>query len=228
MKTARRERGFPGSRERGASPRARPRSRQRGLVALLTFCVGLLAGCAGSGRVQIAALNFQAIDPPAGPAPRFAELPLDRCTWWLDEQGKVWIAMERAQTLWLGPEWQFRFQLSLALDEPPAGRSREYLVSRREMRATTRFGPSQSRFASINGIVALYREPNNQLRGSFRLQVAREVQQLLGNWSTASRYLMMGTFVAVPDDGRGRQIARATEDLGGQREPPTPTQPSPP
>jgi hypothetical protein len=59
--------------------------------------------------------------------------------------------------------------------------------------------------------VALYREAGAQYRGSFRMEVAREVQQLLGGWSRPSRYLMMGTFTAVANETRGRQIATATE-----------------
>jgi hypothetical protein len=194
-------------------------------VALALAGLGLLAGCQGSGQVQIAALNFQAIDPPEGPPPRFWQLDLDRCYWWTDEVGHVWVALERDQrSLLLGEMGHLRFQLSLALGEPPAGRARDYRISRREMRVTARFGPAQSRWVSMSGIVALYREPQDRLRGSFRLDVSREVQQLLGGWGNAARYLMMGTFTAVHDEVAGRRIAADTESLGLEGEPPA-TQP---
>jgi hypothetical protein len=94
------------------------------------------------------------------------------------------------------------------------------------LRAVARFGPAQSRFESLSGVVALYRQAGDRLRGSFRLQVAREVQQWLGDWSRPSRYLMMGTFEAVPDEQRGRRIAQETEAVGRERPPSAATQPS--
>ncbi len=186
----------------------------------------MLAGCTGSGHVQIAALDYQAIDPPAGPPPRVVQIDADRCCWWTDERGKVWVALERDQPLLLTPEWRFKFQLSLALDEPPAGRARDYAVSKRELRAMVRAGPTQARYSSVRGIVALYREPHDQMRGSFRLEVAREVQQMLGGWGRPGRYLMMGTFHAVRDEARGRVIAAQTEFLDRGRDPAA-SQPAP-
>ena len=188
----------------------------------------LLAGCAGSARVYVTALDFQSIDPPAGPAPRFVELDMDRCSWWTDDAGHVWVAMERDRPVLFMPEWRFRFQLSFALDDPPAGRARDYRVTKRELRGTARFGPTQSRFVSLAGIVALYREPGDRFRGSFRIEVAREVQQILGGWGRPTRYLMMGTFNAVPDDGRGRRVAAETESLGTQRGPSPASRPAAP
>jgi hypothetical protein len=188
-------------------------------VLALIGGLGLLAGCNGSGRVDVAALDFQAIDPPAGPAPRFVVLDLDRCYWWADEDGRVHVALERDRPILLAGDWRFRFQLSLALDQLPAGKARDYRVNRRELRGVARFGPAQSRFTSLYGIVALYREPQDRLRGSFRMEVSRETQQLLGGWSRPSRYLMMGTFVAVPDGERGRRIAAEAEAPGAVGEP---------
>jgi hypothetical protein len=187
-----------------------------GLIPFLLF----LAGCAGTGRVSVAALDYQAIDPPAGPPAQFTQLDLDACCWWTDADGHVWVAMACERPSWLVPEWRFRFLLSLALDQPPAGRARDYRLGQKELRGVARFGPAQSRFESVRGIVALYREPGEQLRGSFRMEAAREVQQLLGGWSRASRYFMMGTFRAVHDEARGRRIAADAEALGPERPPP--------
>lgn len=168
----------------------------------------LLAGCQGMGQVSVTALNFEAIDPPAGPEPRVVTLKMDRCYWW-EEAGGIWVALERDRGVPLGPEWRFKFQIALALGERPAGRARDYRVSQGEMRAAARFGPAQSRWESVRGVVALYREPDERFRGSFRLQVDREVQQVLGGWSRPMRYLMLGTFTAVHGPERGRQIAEA-------------------
>ena len=197
----------------------RPRISAEWLLPVAAGWLCLAAGCGGSGggRVEVTALNYRAIDPPA---PRFVRVEIERCYWWTDEAGQVWVAMERDKPWLLGPE-RFVFQLSLSLEKLPAGRQRNYRVTKRELRAVARFGPAESRFVSLSGIVAIYHEPGDRLRGSFRLEVAREVLQLLGQWSRPSRYLMMGTFEAVRDEQRGRPIADQTEAFGWQREPPT-------
>lgn len=186
----------------------------RVIAAVAATATMLAAGCQGGGQVDITALNYRDIDPPA---PRFTRVPLDRCYWWTDAQERVWIAMERDQPLWVTPD-RFLFQLSLRLDKLPQGKSRNYLASNRELRGVVRFGPTQSRFVSLAGVVALYREPEERLRGSFRLDVVRHTQQLLGGWNRTGRYLMMGTFEAVRDEVQGRRIAEATEAHGWERE----------
>lgn len=177
-----------------------------------------LTGCQGSGRVELAVLDFGRIDPPA---PRISTVRLQRCYWWTDEEGQVWIALERDQPWLLGPE-RFIYQMSLVLEALPAGPAREYLVNKRELRALARFGPAEARFVSLNGIVALYRASGDRLRGSLRLHVRHQAPKLLGlgGWTQPKSYLMMGTFEAVHDEVRGRRIATETESQGWDREPP--------
>lgn len=184
------------------------------MVAVASLCAAVV-GCAAPGRIQLTSLNFREIDPPA---PAFSTVELDYCGWWTDDDGKLWIAMERVQRVPLVPD-ALVFRMSLALDDPPAGAARNYSVSRKELRAFARFGPAQSRFMSLAGIAALYREPNARFRGSMRLDVAQQTQQLLGQWSGAQRQLMLIEFVAQPDDGRGRRIAEESEAVGLPRRP---------
>ena len=191
-------------------------------LSLAAAALALLIGCQGSGRVEVVALDYKAIDPPA---PHCTGLNVDRCYWWSDEAGHVWVAMERNQP-WLFGRTHFVFQLSLMLEKLPAGKARNYLIGKQELRAAARFGPAQSRFVSLNGIVALYRESGERLRGSYRLQVARKTQGPLGNWSSGSRHLMMGTFTAVHDEEAGRRIAADTEADGWERQTPE-SQPAP-
>lgn len=174
-------------------------------------------GCGGSAHLELAALDYRSIDPPA---PRTARFDTGDCYWW--QQGRqVWIAIERVSVPpLLGKAAAFQFQLSLELPELPAGRARDYLVERRELRARARIGPLELRFTSLAGIVALYREPGEQLRGSLRLVVSREANQLLGGWARGSNVLMLGTFTAVHDEARGRRIAAQTEGPGWERDPP--------
>ncbi len=190
---------------------------RRGPAAAVLLAVLAAAGCGGSARVELATLNFSAIDPPA---PQVARVVLHRCTWWQDDAGQVWIAMERQEPLVVVPG-HFGFRLSLVLSGLPAGRAREYRVAQRELRAAVRLGPVESRYESILGIVALYREPGDRLRGSFRLLVGQQSSRLLGGWTSPMQQLMLGTFEAVPDtDGRGRAIAAETEAAGWSRPPP--------
>ena len=183
---------------------------------VLTVAMGLLSGCAAPGQVHIAPLNYHQIDPPA---PGFTTIQLGECFWWTDESGQVCVAMERHVPSIFGRYAAFRFQMSLELERPPAGAGRNYTVARRELRASARFGPTQNRFTSIAGIVALYTAPGDRLRGSFRIFVSRQVNRLLGGWTRPSGYLMLGQFNATRDEQRGRAIAAATEAHGWQREP---------
>jgi hypothetical protein len=176
-----------------------------------------VAGC-GGGRIELASLNFRAIDPPAAPPPRFGRIDLDCCYWWTDDEGQLWIAMQREQTPFFNPKLRFEFQLSLRLKKLPAGAALDYQIGRQELRGRLRMGPLESRFTSTIGIVALYREPNDRLRGSLRLQAARVTTRWLGGWGRPARYLMLGSFVAVHDEQRGHAIAQATESQGWGRD----------
>lgn len=190
-------------------------------AAVLSLSAGLCAGCGGRGQIQLAALNYREIDPPA---PRIISFDVQHAYWWIDEDGAVWIGLESDRSWLLIPE-HLTFQLSLVLERLPAGRMRDYKVSQRELRGVLRFGPAENRFESISGIVALYRDPGDRLRGSVRLDVARFGRQML-DWTGPSRYLLLGTFVAVSNEERGRLIAAATEAEGWARVPAPQSQPS--
>lgn len=186
-----------------------------GAVVALLACI---AGCAGSAHIELAALDYKMIDPPA---PKFAPIDARQCYWWTAGDGKVWVAIEQyTESVLFGKSGAFLFQLSLELKDAPAGRARNYLVEQRELRAIVKIGPAEIRFQSLAGIVALYRDRNSpdHLRGSFRLLVGREVSQVLGGWSRGTNVLMLGSFEAVRDEARGKRIADATEGNGWQRD----------
>jgi hypothetical protein len=190
------------------------------------FLVGVacasLAGCSGSATIRLTPLNFTAIDPPA---PRVAQLTIDECYWWEDAAGQIWIAMQERRAGLFTDFADLGFQLSLRLEQPPAGAARNYLARRDELRARVKIGPVESRLESTHGIVALYREGDDRYRGTFRLRVHREVNYLLGGWSRPTTYLLLGEFTAVQDAARGQAIANLTESAGWDRAPVT--EPSP-
>jgi len=181
----------------------------------------VLVGCSGSGRIELAALNFRAIDPPAAPSPRVVRVNLDRCYWWTDQADRLWLAMEHRRLPLLNPRLRVAFQLSLALEKLPAGPARDYHVGPQTLRGLVRAGPWESRLTARRGIIALYRESGNRLRGSLRIEAVRVSAGWLGHWSRPKDYLLLGTFVAVPDRGRGRAILAATESAGWERGPTT-------
>ena len=186
-----------------------------GLAAALSLFAVAAAGCAGAGRVELVSLNYRSIDPPR---PRAEGLDIDRCYWWTDESGRVWVALESVRQPLFGSVGEFTFKMSLALEALPAGAGRNYTVGKRELRAVARFVLSEARYVSSAGIVALYRESGDRLRGSMRLRVRREVSRLLGGWGRPSSYVLQGTFLAVHDEQRGRLITAATESRGWERE----------
>lgn len=185
------------------------------LVALLLCVLG--TGCAGRARLEFTPLHFKSIDPPP---PHVTRLEFQHCYWWTDEDGTVWIAMEKKFAPWFNPRLQFEVQVSLALEKLPAGKARNYRIGGRELRARVKFGIWESRFASRAGIVALYRESGQRLRGSLRVQTSRVSSQLLGGWGEPTNYLMQGSFLAVENRQRGRAFAEITESQGWERSAP--------
>lgn len=195
-------------------PAARRSRSSAALVLAAALCA--LPGCSGNAHLEMAALDFQMIDPPP---PRVTRVELDRCYWWTDEDGFVWVSIERVMRPFFGAFGEVLLQFSFALDRPPAGKARNYIVGDRELRGRVRLGPSESRFVSVNGIVAAYREPGQRLRGSFRLEATRQTSRVLGGWGLPTKFLLMGTFNAIHDAARGRAVAAATEESGWERDP---------
>ncbi len=199
------------------------RSSKRGVRCRFPVAVGLLCmlcvtGCRGGGDVQLISLDFRSIDPPA---PRVFELSFDRCVWWSDANGRLWLAMSRDMQSILGPLGRVQFEMSIRLEKPPSGKARNYSLAADEVRARIRTALSETRLTSISGILAVYRESGDALRGSFRFQANRHTLQILGGWSRGARFLFLGRFHAAPDAGEAAAIVESTEGPGFERGEPT-------
>lgn len=189
--------------------------RANAIAALVGSSLALLApcGCAGNGQVEFISLNYRDIDPPAA---RANVVALDSCTWWEDGAGRVWIAMRRDAS-GLSELLRLTFRMSLALERLPAGAARNYVVDDETVRGLARLGPTLTRFTSVRGVLALYRDGKDRLRGSLRFEANRQAAQLLGGWGAAGRSVVLARFVASRDPGGGMEVVAATEESGFDR-----------
>ena len=192
---------------------------QRPTSAGLLVAAGLLlaagSGCTGHSRLEFIPLSCRTVEPP--PA-RTTALRAGRCYWWQDEYGQVWVAMEHENRSALGRYASFALRLSLVLDKLPAGRARDYTLTRRSFRGVFRSPTGESRFISTAGAATLQSPSGNRLRGSFRLLGQRQASRVLGDWGPPSSYLIQGTFEAVRDEVRGGRILADTESQGWGRQ----------
>lgn len=184
-------------------------------LASATLLLASGAGCAGGGRLDFISLDYGNIDPPA---PRPSTLKLSRGYWWTGEHDELWLSLEAVARPLAGAAGNATFQLSLRLERMPAGEARDYRINSQSLRAVAQFGPLESRFTSRRGILALYREKDGRLRGSLRISAQREDRRMLGGWTQPTPMLLLGQFVAVPDEEAGRPIAEKTESAGWERD----------
>lgn len=190
---------------------------RRGLAVLLLMAGVAVIGCA-PGMVEMTALDFGHIDPPAA---QVFEMPLDQCYWWADEDGRLWVAGRRRFAVPFAGEFgRIDFRLSLRLDGPPAGSAREFQVRADGLRAVLRAGPQELRFESRDGIVAAYRRDGGVLEIIGRIRASRRNTTMLGSWSEPSQYLMLLRMKAGEDARAGQPIAAETETQGFERRPP--------
>jgi hypothetical protein len=166
----------------------------------------LLLGCTPN-RLELISLDMTAIDPPA---PRPFSIEPQRCEWWEDDAGGLWLGLQSDVSSLLGPGQSFR--ATLKLDKLPSGAARNYTLNFDSLRAALKFGPVQARFVSQSGVVAAYREPGDRLRISLRALVTRHGLGLIGDWSRGGRTLWLATFTA------SRAAAAARADLVAETE----------
>ncbi|MBI5865422.1 MAG: hypothetical protein HZB38_13130 [Planctomycetes bacterium] len=184
------------------------------LFGTLSF---LLAGCSGGGSFEFASLDMTKIDPPP---PRVQRVPVDRAYWWVDaEDGSLRVAMQRNAPSLLGEIGRVLVRMSLRLEKPPAGASRQYAIRSGEFRGRIRVGASEARMTSAFGTAVIDRVDGNRIHGAVRLTANRQILQLLGGWGAASRTLVLGEFDAVPAKAEGRSIYADTESNDFTRPP---------
>lgn len=178
----------------------------------------LLAGCAGSARLDIVSLDASSIDPPPTTIYHYNAR---ECYAWTEPPGDTVIAMDcRPDTLFtpLGPA---KLKLSLVLRGGGDKSSFQSRVGRREVRGLFQWGLERHCFISYAGIVSVNRRPNGRMYGSFRLLLWHQPGPGLLDLFPRhpSQVLFVGTFDAVPErDNRGHALRDATEAHGWHRD----------
>lgn len=149
------------------------------------------------------------VDPP--PA-RVQTVRFDRALWWTDEaDGTLRIAMEKDAPSLLGEIGRVIVQLSLRLEKPPAGPTRQYTLGPAELRGRIRVGALETRLATASGVAVIDRVREGVFRGAVRLIATRRSMQLLGGWSSGPRVLLLGEFEALHHADAGKRVYDDTE-----------------
>ncbi|MBP7935809.1 MAG: hypothetical protein KA354_14270 [Phycisphaerae bacterium] len=190
-------------------------------AALRTSC--LLAalsaiGCTGQGTVHM--VPFMRSD--FGPAERpIASTPVTEAYYWLEPDGRLNIALRHHVASLLGKALESEWQMSIILDGLPAGAEKLYTLNARSVRAKHTRGPAHQRFASFGGVAVTEAPRNGLLSGRFHVTVRSQRFGVFSGWSPPLQrgplIIMVGTFTAVENATRGREILERTEGDGFDR-----------
>ncbi|HVP12769.1 MAG TPA: hypothetical protein VMV94_16460 [Phycisphaerae bacterium] len=200
------------------------------VILLGVLTVATAGGCAGSGVVQFASLHPTEIDPPATTVWR---MDAQQCYWWLDDAGELNVAMTCVRNnLLFSKLGRVTFDMSFVLGAPPAGSGRNYAIQQRETRSIFVSALQDLRLISSAGIVGVNMRDDGTLRGGFRtwmVPASNPAMSLSFLPQQTGPLLCFGTFRAVKDETRGKEI-RARCEAGGwvrpPRKPPTGSQPA--
>ena len=192
--------------------------RYRGPQCLILCCALALvtqAGCKAAGSVSYIDLKFKRLGT-GGPLVPTTEI--DHAVWSQDANRNEWlqVALSRHRDGFTALDRE-RFDLSLLLPGMPAGKGREYRVTKETLRAYSRKGVSHVRFASLGGIVGVWWEKNQTLAGRFRLRAKKQIFHILTGWVDAGPVIMAGEFNARRNDEMVERIIATSEEDGMER-----------
>ena len=149
--------------------------------------------------------------------PLSGEFTPDRCYYWCDEESRLCIAMAFENVSLIGDYGKRSMVMSLVLGEMPAGMGRTYRVTRSTLRMISHAAPKHTRWASLSGIVGVWRDGDKNIRGRFRIFTKQQTFHIALGWRGGSRALAVGEFLAVPGEEKGRQILEDSEARGMER-----------
>jgi len=138
------------------------------------------------------------------------------CYYWIDDDGRLCLAM-RGWGLGGSRFGRSSKEASLVLGPPAAGVGRNYRVDRETFRMIEHDPPKHERWASLSGIVALWRIDDTHVAGRFRIYAKYQRFHIAMGWYGNHRSVIVGEFQAVLDAARGGEILRDTEADGMER-----------
>ncbi len=182
------------------------------LVSMVTL------GCGSTSRLHVIQLGAKTLSPVL---PLIEEHDLSKGYYWVDEQGLLCVALSSGplSSDTGGGELRASLQLSLELPGVPAGQARDYAVTRRTLRALRHDHGMHERFASVFGIVSVWRGDGGVLHGRFRINAKKQLFNVFVGWGWDSEALLLGEFTTRPGQSAGELILRASEGGGLEREP---------
>lgn len=183
-------------------------------IALGVAVIASAIGCSGSGVVHFIPLDVKQI-PMTGAL--IAQINPDESYYWIDDAGKLCVALrQKHSSLWT-PLLSHDISLSLVLGDPPAGVTRAYPATRDTLRMRSAAGVTQLRTGSLSGGSVVWDYGKNMLRGRFRITVKQQSYTVLTDWTGNGRMLLIGEFSATQDRERGEEILKRSEEDGLER-----------
>ena len=171
----------------------------------------LLVGCTGGASIHVITLEGKRLNLTGA---MLATVHADECYHWVDDQGRVFVAMRGTRGSLLGARFSREFVLSLVASGVPAGTTRGYAATRQTLRTKSRSGYSHTRAASLSGALVLWDWGKATLRGRLRVIAKQQAYSVLSGWGNDGRVLLLGEFRAVRDRRRGEKILLQTEEGG--------------
>ena len=184
----------------------RPRSGAFGGLAV-AFPLAVGTGCASNGSVYLIPLSTKRLRTTEQ---LVHHVTPRRCYYWIDGN-RLCIAMSDFQWSLLGEMHEREFALSFVLDELPAGDARTYQANRRTMRLRSRDGLSNTRSASMSGLLTVWDFKKRRRHGRFRLLARKQSYFVLSGWGGTMPALVVGEFTADKNREAGEAILARTE-----------------
>ena len=170
-------------------------------------------GCATRARVDLIDLNFKRIEAKGD---LVESVSATDCFWWCDGK-RLYVALHEDGSPLATALTRERFDMSFVLDGMPAERSRDYRLDQHSLRAVHGVGANHSRYASLRGVVGVWLEPGQILRGRFRLLGKKQIFHILTGWSDVGQVVVTGEFRCRRDQTRGEPVLARTEEGGMER-----------
>jgi hypothetical protein len=178
----------------------------------------VLAGCTGSGQVQMVPWMRSDIRPGE---PLIGLIQAREAWYWPDEKGGLNIVLARRQRSLMDPMLDFNWVISIVLEDLPAGREKLYRAGPQTFRMTQSYGVDRRRGRSLAGVVVIERAGKNRIRGRFHVLMGQQQFTLLSGWSPplnrAPLSVVVGQFEAVLDAAKGQPLLKETEADGLDR-----------